>query len=744
MPTPSTRTPVRIARGSYSNLNGSVSDLQDGEISYAEDQNKLYIKEGASLVALTYTPANPVFTGNATFDTNTLYVDGTNNRVGIQTATPRAILDLGTNADAATISNTPSDYQLGLNAAQSTTGDIGRNIGFIAAGAQKVTAAINSIDGGTNDTTSLAFWTGNGTAISEAMRIDNSGRVGIGVIPSASEGTELAIKSSDGQTNLSMIPGADTQSSQINFYNAAYNSTQGFIKYDNNDNSLTVRVNLNTALTIDSSRNSTFAGHLKVNDNKNIQLGSDTDAYLWHDGSNAYFRNTTGSFYIQSKSTENAIRVVPDAEVALFYNNVQTFETLQNGVKIIGSEGNYAYLHIWEDEGDDNADKWRMEVAQGSFKLANYSTGSWVNGLTLNGSNNATFAGSVSATSFAGDGSALTGIDAGGDPVCKHVYHSSSNASWNLTVPSGVTTMRVYAVGHGGNGAQPSGGGYYCTSGAGGGFAYGDITVVAGQTISFAVASKVATCTYGGTTMLTANPGADAVVNSQSNAAGGTATKHSSVANGGTYSGGLGGYMNATSGPGGGGAGSPLGNGCKAAKNGAGGIGCNGTWTSYSGGGAGSSSTGGGTDYVSGGSAPNQKARDGVIYPQFTDPLIKLCLNAGQVSFGTYSINLYYAYESYADTGVGGIYDNRGSGTRSHGNGGAFAGGGGGSQVTGGSSVFGGHGGLLCGGGGTGGSTGTYTSGNGGYGGGGGGTRTQGGNGTPGTGGHAAIFVFYK
>ena len=71
MPTPATRTPVRIARGSYSNLNGSVSDLQDGEISYAEDQDKLYIKEGSSLVALTYTPASPTFTGTVTIPTPT-------------------------------------------------------------------------------------------------------------------------------------------------------------------------------------------------------------------------------------------------------------------------------------------------------------------------------------------------------------------------------------------------------------------------------------------------------------------------------------------------------------------------------------------------------------------------------------------------------------------------------------------------------------------------------------------------
>ena len=45
MPTPTNRTPVRVARGTYSNLNSSVSDIQEGEICYATDQDKLYVKE---------------------------------------------------------------------------------------------------------------------------------------------------------------------------------------------------------------------------------------------------------------------------------------------------------------------------------------------------------------------------------------------------------------------------------------------------------------------------------------------------------------------------------------------------------------------------------------------------------------------------------------------------------------------------------------------------------------------------
>ena len=51
MPTPTNRTPLRVARGTYSNLNSSVSDIQEGEICYATDQDKLYVKEGSSLVS---------------------------------------------------------------------------------------------------------------------------------------------------------------------------------------------------------------------------------------------------------------------------------------------------------------------------------------------------------------------------------------------------------------------------------------------------------------------------------------------------------------------------------------------------------------------------------------------------------------------------------------------------------------------------------------------------------------------
>ena len=81
MPTPSNRTPLRVARGTYSNLNSSVSDIQEGEICYATDQDKLYVKEGSSLVSTqadVSTKANiasPTFTGTVTIPSGASIAD---------------------------------------------------------------------------------------------------------------------------------------------------------------------------------------------------------------------------------------------------------------------------------------------------------------------------------------------------------------------------------------------------------------------------------------------------------------------------------------------------------------------------------------------------------------------------------------------------------------------------------------------------------------------------------------------
>lgn len=86
MPTPSNRTPVRVARGTYSNLNTNKADIQEGEICYATDEDILYVKEGSNLVNASHQDitgkadlAGPTFTGvpaapTATSGTNTTQI----------------------------------------------------------------------------------------------------------------------------------------------------------------------------------------------------------------------------------------------------------------------------------------------------------------------------------------------------------------------------------------------------------------------------------------------------------------------------------------------------------------------------------------------------------------------------------------------------------------------------------------------------------------------------------------------
>lgn len=50
MATPSSRVPVRIARGTYADLNASIADLYEGEVCYATDEDKTYVVEGGALV----------------------------------------------------------------------------------------------------------------------------------------------------------------------------------------------------------------------------------------------------------------------------------------------------------------------------------------------------------------------------------------------------------------------------------------------------------------------------------------------------------------------------------------------------------------------------------------------------------------------------------------------------------------------------------------------------------------------
>tara|TARA_Y100001970_G_scaffold294305_1_gene450184 strand:- start:6230 stop:7567 length:1338 start_codon:yes stop_codon:yes gene_type:complete len=226
MPTPSTRTPVRIARGSFSNLNGSISDLQDGEISYAEDQNKLYVKEGSSLVALTFSPADPAFTGtitgvNLTLSGN-LTVNGTT-----------------TTIDSTTLQVEDKNIEIGKVASPSdATADGG---GWSLLGSTTKTFNwVNATDA----------WTS-----SEHIVLAANKRLLIGTTTEGDSAADDLTIATSGNTGMTIRSSA-TGFGSIYFSDATSGTGEsaGYVQYNHNSNALALASSGTTALAIDSSQ----------------------------------------------------------------------------------------------------------------------------------------------------------------------------------------------------------------------------------------------------------------------------------------------------------------------------------------------------------------------------------------------------------------------------------------------------------------------------------------------------------
>ena len=186
--------------------------------------------------------------------------------------------------------------------------------------------------------------------------------------------------------------------------------------------------------------------------------GTGDDLGIQHDGSNAIIRNGTGNIRIEPKNGELGVRCIPDGTTELYFDNSKKFETTNDGTvttgigtfteglrladskKLIVGTGND--LQIYTDGSNSailhNGDGDLLILAEGSgedIKLkAAENVDLYVNtteialhcdkdgAVQLRHNNNTkletasggiSVTGSVTATNYLGDGSALTGI--GGD-----------------------------------------------------------------------------------------------------------------------------------------------------------------------------------------------------------------------------------------------------------------------------------------------------------------------------------------
>ena len=76
---------------------------------------------------------------------------------------------------------------------------------------------------------------------------------------------------------------------------------------------------------------------LKLSDDVQISLGSDRDVRLYHTGSHGYINVVTGDLNIRTNSTEPAIVCTANGSVAAYHDNAKKFETSATGATVTGT-----------------------------------------------------------------------------------------------------------------------------------------------------------------------------------------------------------------------------------------------------------------------------------------------------------------------------------------------------------------------------------------------------------------------
>jgi len=121
-----------------------------------------------------------------------------------------------------------------------------------------------------------------------------------------------------------------------------------------------------------------------------IDHGANTNTHIKHTGAGHIYMQSVNDIYFRNNtSQENYAKFINNGAVELYYDNGKTFETKANGVIVQGTEGQNAELLLYADEGDDDADKWRLSVDTNSeFTIYNYASGSYERNIECNGNGN--------------------------------------------------------------------------------------------------------------------------------------------------------------------------------------------------------------------------------------------------------------------------------------------------------------------------------------------------------------------
>ena len=142
-------------------------------------------------------------------------------------------------------------------------------------------------------------------------------------------------------------------------------------------------------------------------DSVRLKIGAGEDLQIYHNGTKSIIDNNTGDLSIETTANEvhsvqsefqvkvkggdeDGLKVITDGAVELYYDNALRLDTMIEGAKVKrhgggsttlyveGAEGSSAILALYADDGDDNADKYRIVASSGGgLYFSNYIDGAW-------------------------------------------------------------------------------------------------------------------------------------------------------------------------------------------------------------------------------------------------------------------------------------------------------------------------------------------------------------------------------